>query len=125
MIKRSNIYSPFRQFRCTYEKFDFDKGTKEYSKKYKAETGMTSEDVYVHPIERGGMVYDSGLFLSCDVMLSHFQPTFSYGGTVMNAKLFHEVSNVYFSFDIRFSHLFYLSYVCMYVCLQTSSTDRR
>jgi hypothetical protein len=85
------VSSPFREFRCPYGKLTFDKGFKGYSKEGKAVTGMTSDDVYIDAIERSGMVFDSGLFVSCDVKLTHFQPTFSYGGTVMRATLFHQV----------------------------------
>lgn len=62
-----------------------------FSKKHKQMIGMTSTDVHIDVVERSEGLYESGLFVKNPVQLTHFQPTFSYGGTVMNATLFHQV----------------------------------
>ena len=62
-----------------------------FSKKHKQMTGMISTDVHIDVIQRNEGLYESGLFVTNPVQLVHFQPTFSYGGTVMNAQLFHQV----------------------------------
>ncbi len=51
---------------------------------------MTATDVYIDAIQRGDL-FESGLFAKREVALTHFQSTFSYGGTVMSAELFHQV----------------------------------